>query len=104
MSKNPTEINKVICQADFFIKKPEDNPLDSVSCIVWNSYYSHNQNPGFFACSWDGYLRYYEIKEENYKRIDKIWEYYYGHPVLSCTLNHHMVVMVGLANGDIYIT
>lgn len=40
--------------------KDKDQPLDTVSCLVWDVY---KNDPGFIASSWDGYVRYYLVKQ-----------------------------------------
>ena len=45
---------------DFYLKSEIDNPIDTVSIIVWNIY--HQYELGFFVGGWDGFVRYYEIK------------------------------------------
>ena len=49
---------KVTCNPDYSVKKDDDNPLDTVTSIVWNVY-SNDSGVGFFVSSWDGYIRYY---------------------------------------------
>lgn len=39
--------------------KDADQPLDTVSSIIWDPY---RQDPSFIACSWDGWVRYYMMK------------------------------------------
>ena len=39
--------------------KESENPLDTVSCITFNSF--QNVGHSFLASSWDGFVRCYEI-------------------------------------------
>jgi hypothetical protein len=39
--------------------KEKDQPLDTVSSIVWDT---NNSNSGFIVSSWDGWVRYYLVK------------------------------------------
>lgn len=49
---------KVTCQPDYTVKKDDDNPFDTVTSIVWNTYV-RDSDDGFFVSSWDGFIRYY---------------------------------------------
>ena len=40
--------------------KDKDQPLDTVSYLIWDPY---RNDPGFIAASWDGYVRYYMVKQ-----------------------------------------
>lgn len=80
---------------DFYLKSEIDNPIDTVSIILWNIYQPHEL--GFFLAGWDGFARYYEIKPN--QQIVKVWEYYYSHPVLTLDFTPKMILIVGLANG-----
>jgi WD40 repeat protein len=76
--------------------KEADQPLDTVSCIIWDLY---REDPGFITSSWDGYLRYYMIKPNG--DVDKVWQIFLQHPVLCCDINENNVVFGGLATGDV---
>ena len=52
-----------ISSPEYYLKSEQDNPLDTVSIIVWNIY--HEDELGFFQGGWDGYVRYYQIKGQN---------------------------------------
>ena len=83
-------------------EKESENPFDSVSCIVFNPY--ERNVHGALVASWDGFLRYYEfVTTGANKLLDKKWECYFEHPVLSCDITPQMLVIAGLATGEIVL-
>lgn len=93
-------------EPDISTEREEYEPLDSISKIAWD----HFANlPRFATSSWDGYVRYYEIKEgqrtgytsSRNETISRICDWYLHHPVLCCVINNDQTIVAGLANGDI---
>lgn len=82
--------------------KEKDQPLDTVSSIVWDPY---RQDPGFIASSWDGWVRYYVIKGSNHSSssidVELAWSMFLQHPVLCCDIHPDSILFVGMATGDI---
>lgn len=79
--------------------REKDQPLDTVSCLVWDMYKS---DPCFIAASWDGYVRYYIVKPSHSGvEIEKAWSMFLQHPVLCCDINENNILFAGLATGDI---
>jgi hypothetical protein len=80
--------------------REKDQPLDTVSCLIWDPY---KPDPAFFATSWDGFVRYYMVKQSNGGNIEveKVWEMFLQQPVLCCDLNDSNILFAGLATGDI---
>ena len=78
----------------------KDQPVDSISAILWNVYY---HEPAFFTASWDGYVRYYTISTNNSStfEVKLAWCYFFHHPVLTIDVTPDNVLFAGLATGDI---
>ena len=80
---------------------PKENPLDTVSCLIWNPY---SNNPEFMTASWDGFIRYYTVYIPNSSstfEVQRGWEMFLNHPVLCCDIHQDHIAFAGLANGDI---
>lgn len=60
----------------------KDQPLDTVSQILWNPYHS---DPAFFVASWDGTVRYYILN--NHGDLKLAWSFFFEHPVLTIDLS-----------------
>jgi len=61
--------------------KEADQPLDTVRQIIWNPYLS---TPCFITAGWDAIVRLYQITNND---VEKNWEIYLHHPVLSIDVN-----------------
>ena len=85
--------------------KDSDQPLDTVSCLVWDSESGRNgQDLGFLAGSWDGVVRYYQVKlnsQGSSGDVVKGWDIFLQHPVLSVDMNPDKIMFAGMATGDI---
>lgn len=75
--------------------KEKDQPLDTISSIVWDVYRS---DPMFATSSWDGFVRIYAVSNGE---LNKVWEAYLHHPVLCIDMNEHAIIFAGLASGDV---
>jgi hypothetical protein len=51
--------------------KEKDLPFDTVSYVIWDRYRGNQMF--FLACSWDGFIRYYEVTGRNYDDVIKVW-------------------------------
>jgi hypothetical protein len=72
-----------------------DQPIDTVSQIVWDQY----REDSFLCSSWDGYLRYYIIVQST--EVKKAWQIFLEHPILCCDIGPNNVVFAGLCTGHI---
>lgn len=86
--------------SQFKVDREQDNPLDTVTQITFNPYL--RGTCAFLVSSWDGFVRSYALEVVGTsKLINKQWEYFFQHPVLSCDITSQMFVIAGLANGEI---
>jgi WD40 repeat protein len=76
--------------------KEKDLPLDTVSCIVWDS---DKSEPMFAAGSWDGFVRIYMVV--NNAELNKVFDIFLQHPVLCVDFSENGIIFAGLASGDV---
>jgi methyl coenzyme M reductase alpha subunit len=56
----------------------------------------------FLTGGWDGMARLYEIEgTHTTKRIEKRWDYFFYHPIISMDISSQRVLFVGLSTGQI---
>jgi WD40 repeat protein len=75
--------------------KEKDMPLDTVSCIVWDV---NKSEPMFATGSWDGFIRLYIVTNND---VNKVWDIFLHHPVLSLDFSADGIIFAGLASGDV---
>lgn len=80
-------------------EREADNPLDTVQQIIWDP--TDRTGQSFLTAGWDGFARVYCIEGTSSKRLEKKWEFFFGHPVLSIDINHENLLFAGLVTGDI---
>lgn len=82
------------------VDREQDNPQDTVTQITFNPFLRGTYS--FLVSSWDGFVRSYTLETVgSSKQINKQWEYFFQHPVLSCDITSQMFVIAGLASGEI---
>lgn len=79
--------------------RDKDQPLDSVSSIVWDPF---NPEPVFATASWDGFVRLYKVNTNStIHEVGKACEFFLHHPVLSVDFGGNGILIAGLASGDV---
>ena len=61
------DMQKTLCHPDFKVKNDNDNPLDTVSCIVWNIY---NQQQDLYNMMSEVYSDGEDFYEDDYDYYD----------------------------------
>ena len=83
-----------------FRPNDREQPLDTVSQIIWNDY---TNDVAFFTASWDGIVRYYTLASghNNSVEVRHSWQFFFQHPVLCIDNTPSNLLFAGLATGDI---
>ena len=89
-------------EPQIFKPQDKDQPLDTVSQILWNQYHGEL---AFFVASWDGTVRHYKlVMQGNSAEINLIQKSFFKHPVLSIDISSDNILFAGLATGEVVKT